>query len=70
MKDILLHNCKINFDDDVKDVEIYLETHLNLNEFQTLFDYAHLHHEAFFQDRSGHHYVIEYKNGEYFIEKR
>ncbi len=70
MKTIILHNCHINFDETIKDVEIYLESHLNLNEFQTLFNHAHLHQEAYFQDRNGHHYAIEYKNEEYFVEKR
>ncbi|GEM_PF-3274246 len=69
MKTIVLHDCHINFEDDVKDVETYLGNHLNLNEFQTIFNYAHLHQQAYFQDRNGHHYLADYKNGEYFIEK-
>lgn len=48
MKTTILHNCHINFEDDVKDVEIFLESHLNLNEFQTPFNHAHLHQEAYF----------------------
>lgn len=70
MKNIVLHNCRINFEDDAKDVAIYLENHLSLDEFKTLFDHAHDHREAFFQDRNGHHFMIEYKNGEYFLMDR
>ncbi len=70
MKNIILHNYHINFEDEAKEVEIYLESHLNLDEFKTLFNHAHLHQRAYFQDRIGHHYEIEYKNEEYFIDKK
>lgn len=70
MKNFDLHGCRINHEDDVKDIHIYLENHLDEKEFHTLFDHAKLHQQAFFQDESGHHYVIDYKNGEYFIIKR
>lgn len=70
MNTIELHGHHINYDDNVKEAVKYIEEHLDEKEFQTLFDYAKHYQEAYFQDNLTHHYIIEYKNGEYFIIKR
>lgn len=69
MNEDYIHNRQINYDDNAKECIRYLEGHLNSREFDTIFDHARLHREAFFQDNLGHHYVIKYKEGEYYIEK-
>ena len=70
MKTVVLHTCNINYEDNEGDTMIYLENHLDLKEFETLFSHAKFHQEAYFQDRSGHHFLIEYRNGEYFLLRR
>ncbi|EKE10954.1 MAG: hypothetical protein ACD_15C00166G0002 [uncultured bacterium] len=67
MKELVLHGCKINCEEEARDVLLYVEDKLELDEFETLFDHAKFHDKAYFQDRDGHHYLIEYKGGEYFI---
>ena len=69
MRSEFVHGCKINFEDETKDALIYLENHLNPDEFKTIFDHAHFHQKAYFPDRGGHHYSIEYKDGQYFLGK-
>jgi hypothetical protein len=70
MNTLHLHSCHINYDNDAKEGVIFLENHLDLKEFETLFGYAKDHREAFFQDREGHHYEIEYKSEQYFLIKK
>lgn len=67
MKKEIIHGCEINIEDEAKDVLFYIDNKLELDEFETLFDHAKFHDEAYFQDREGKHYKIEYKSGEYFV---
>lgn len=70
MEKEILHSCEINYEDEAKEALMYLENHLDLEEFKTIFDQARSHGKAYFQDRAGHHFLVEYKNGEYFLLKK
>jgi hypothetical protein len=69
MREINIHGYHINYEDSEKEAIYFLERHLNPREFQTIFDHAKLHREAFFQDREAHHYEVRYDNGEFYLEK-
>jgi hypothetical protein len=65
-----LNGYDVNYDDNEKEVLRYLDNHLDREEVETIFDHARYKGEAYFQDREGHHFIVEYKSGEYFLEKR
>ena len=70
MEKAVLHSCEINYEEGSKEVLFHLENHLGLEEFKTIFDHARLHGKAYFPDREGHHFMLEYKSGEYFLLKK
>ncbi len=70
MKELNLHGRRINMDDNASELTIYLENHLTVDEFQTIFGYAKHYKTAYFQDNERHHFVIEYDDGIYTVDER
>ncbi len=70
MKEIILHGCRINMDDDANDLRLYLEDHLETDEFQTIFGYAKHKGTAYFQDDERHHFFIEFDDDVYTVNER
>lgn len=69
MNTIEINGHDTNYDDDLKEAMRYLQR-LDDKETETLFDFAKLREQAFFQDNFGRHYILAHKNGQYFIMKR
>jgi biotin synthase-like enzyme len=70
MSEIEIRGHHLNYEDGDKEAMRYLLERLDDKEHETLFEYARHYRESYFQDQFQHHFILQYRDGQYYITKR
>lgn len=70
LKETYIHNYRVQYDDDAEAGVRHLDDDLDAEEARVFFDQARLRGKAAFEDDQERNFVLTYRGGQYFLNRR